>query len=40
MRVLATANLNRSLEDFERAFKEFHSELEDDIIIMSHVKVM
>lgn len=40
MRVIATANLERSLEDFERAFKDYKTELEDDIIIMSHLDRM
>jgi 26S proteasome regulatory subunit N6 len=41
MRVIACANLERSLENFETAFKvDYKVELEDDIIIMSHVKRM
>mmetsp|Transcript_28291 Transcript_28291/g.74222 ORF Transcript_28291/g.74222 Transcript_28291/m.74222 type:complete len:461 (-) Transcript_28291:45-1427(-) len=40
MRVVASANLDRSLADFEKAFTDYKVELEDDIIIMSHVNRM
>merc|ERR1712146_278592 len=40
MRAVATANLHRSLAEFEKAFQDFKIELEDDIIIMSHVHSM
>eukprot|EP00041_Stephanoeca_diplocostata_P006965 m.96335 g.96335 ORF g.96335 m.96335 type:complete len:458 (+) comp16649_c0_seq1:90-1463(+) len=40
MRMVAVANLHRSLAEFEQAFKDFKAELEDDVIIMSHVQQM
>merc|ERR1711988_602053 len=40
MRAVALANLHRSLAEFEKAFKDFKEELEEDIIIMSHVNRM
>lgn len=40
MRAVATANLNRSLEEFEKALADFKSELAEDVIIQSHVSEM
>jgi len=40
MRAVATANLNRSLAEFEKALEDFKEELSDDVIIQSHVSEM
>lgn len=40
MRAVATANKNRSLEEFEAALKKYESELTMDVIIKSHVSDM
>jgi len=40
MKAVAKANLNRSLEEFEKALRDFESELGADVTIQSHVAAM